>query len=393
MVASAYVDDLLGPREGRDTLSTIPLTGNGRPVRAYETEVSNSVAGAPSAVAVSPNGRYAFVAETFRQATPQQQRFSDLQPGRTLTVVDIGDPTAPRDVQRLDLGTRLETVEVNPAGDMVAVPLHPSDGRGIAFTPFRNGRLGTPQYVQFPGIASTTRMTHVSWHPSGTFIAAALADIGSVTFAKVQRQGDAVTLQPWANQVLVGKYPFKVAWTPDGRHVLANNLQWGPDVVGFWTEAPRGSVVSVRLSDKPAEIPNSLVSVAETGVSPEGVAISPDGRFVVTANLERSYVPTGDARKTWHSSLSLLTFEQSTGRLQRVGDYPFDGILPETAIFDASSRYLAVTNYDHFDDAKPGGTIDFWRIDSDPLNPRPLLVRTENSVPVTRGPHSMVLVR
>jgi DNA-binding beta-propeller fold protein YncE len=129
-----------------------------------------------------------------------------------------------------------------------------------------------------------------------------------------------------------------------------------------------------------------------TGVSPEGLAISPNGRYVVTTNLERSYLPYNDDRITWFSSLTLIMLDPQTGQLNRVADYPFDGILPEAAAFDASSQYLAVVNYDFFDDRTPGGSIDFWRIASDPLNPQPMLVQTRYSVPVTRGAHSMVLV-
>ena len=80
--------------------------------------------------------------------------------------------------------------------------------------------------------------------------------------------------------------------------------------------------------------------------------------------------------------------------LTRIGDFNYDGILPEAAVFDNSSRYLAVANYDHFDDRRPGSSIDFWRIQADPLEPENVqLIKTEYSVPVTRGAHSMVIAR
>jgi len=158
---------------------------------------------------------------------------------------------------------------------------------------------------------------------------------------------------------------------------------------------PRGSVVSIRLAagTQPDGSPrHALVSRAMTGVSPEGLAVSPNGRYVVTTNLERSYLPYDDDRITRFSSVSLLTLDPQTGQLNHVADYPFDGILPEAAAFDASSQYLAVTSYDHFDDRIQGGSIDFWRLASDPLNPQPMLVQTRYSIPVTRGVHSMVFV-
>lgn len=65
MVSSAYVDGQLGPREGRDTLAVIPLDGDPRDWTATELFASNSVAGPPAAVEITPDGRFAYVVETF----------------------------------------------------------------------------------------------------------------------------------------------------------------------------------------------------------------------------------------------------------------------------------------------------------------------------------------
>lgn len=94
------------------------------------------------------------------------------------------------------------------------------------------------------------------------------------------------------------------------------------------------------------------------------------------------------------AEITLMRLDPAGGALTRVGDFAYDGILPEAAAFDGSSRYLAVVTYDHFDDSRTGGSVDFWRIGRDPLDPeRVELVKTEHSVSVTRGAHSMLLVR
>lgn len=156
-------------------------------------------------------------------------------------------------------------------------------------------------------------------------------------------------------------------------------------------------MLSVRLAARQAEdgsVVHAMVSRAITGVSPEGIAISPDGRWVASTNLERSYLPYDDPRQTFFSSITLLRLDPASGSLARVGDFAYDGILPEAAAFDASSRYLAVVTYDHYDDSRTGGSVDFWRLAGDPLDPaRVELVKTSHSVPVPRGAHSLVLVR
>lgn len=392
MLASAYVDGQLGPAEGRDALSVIPLGQEPRNLRASAVEVSNSVAGPPSSIAVSPDGRHAFAVETFSQRPPAGATFKDLKPGSRLTVVGLDDPASPRIAQTLDIGTRPTSVAVSPDGRTVAVTLHPLDGRQLALIPFADGRLGTPVYVGMPGVTKELETPHVEWHPSGKYLAVTVFGRNEVVFYRVEDGGARVT--PWGKPVQVGKYPMMGRFTPDGRFFVNVNLYWGPDVTGFWITAPRGDVTVLAFdAEGTGGTPrHSLVSRAETGVSPEGMAISPDGRFVVTTNLERSYLPYADERITWYSSLTLLSLDPASGRITTNGESYYEGILPEAAVFDASSRHVAAVTFDHFDDSRPGGSVDFWRIADDHTTNGPRLVKTAHSVPVARGPHTIVLV-
>ncbi|MEM1255777.1 MAG: beta-propeller fold lactonase family protein [Cyanobacteria bacterium P01_H01_bin.21] len=401
MLASAYVDGQLGPREGEDALSVIPLDGHVRDLEAYETNAGNSVAGPPVAVTVTPDGRYAIVVETF---TPRPegdaigQTFADLSHSNRLQVFDLADPTQPQRIQDVVIGERPASVSINPDGTLIAVSFHPN-GIGqetpLAIIPFNNGQLGESIFPMVPRFGADDHIIHAEWHPTRNVLALVNESRGEVSFVDVIAQDNTIRLQAWGNVVQAEKAPYMARFTSDGRHIIVNALYWGADVEGLWSEAPRGSVVSIRLEagTQADESPrHALISRATTGVSPEGIAISPDDRYVVTTNLERSYLPYSDERITWFSSLTLLTLDPETGQLNRVADYPYDGILPEAAAFDASGEFLAVANYDHFDDRIPGGSIDFWRVATDPLNPQPMLVQTRYSVPVTRGAHSMVLV-
>ena len=84
----------------------------------------------------------------------------------------------------------------------------------------------------------------------------------------------------------------------------------------------------------------------------------------------------------------------STGVLDRAGEFPFDGMLPEPIVFDNSSRFLAVGNFGQFDDPKAGGAIEFFRIsENNPQPGRVELIHLKDSVPLRRGPGSMAIVR
>ncbi len=388
MLASAYVNGQLGPRESGDALSVLSLSD----MSLASVPVSNSVAGAPTAVAVTPDGRYAVVSESFGPRPDTGETFRDLPLGSQLTLVDLSDLSNPTVVDAASIGTRPDGLSLSPSGDLAAVALHPADGRGIAFVSLSNGALGAVSYANLPVIAETQRISHVEWHPSQEFIAIHTVDQAMVHFARVQRGAEGVTLVPWGNAVLTSKYPFMGRFTPDGQYYLTANLFWGPDVPGIWTEAVPGDVMSIRFDSEGAGDAGArhlIIGRAATGVSPEGITISPDGEWAVTTNLEVSYAPSDDARHTPYASLTLIDLDPVTGHMESVGTYYYDGILPEAATFDASGQYVAVVNYDQHGGGVAGGSIDFWRLVG---GDAPKLVQTRTSVPVPHGPHSTQLL-
>lgn len=72
----------------------------------------------------------------------------------------------------------------------------------------------------------------------------------------------------------------------------------------------------------------------------------------------------------------------------------FDGLLPESAVFDGSSRRLAVANFGDLDDPAAAGSIDFWRVVGDVNGPERLqLVKTAYALPIQRRVHTLTIVR
>ncbi len=388
MLASAYVNGQLGPRESEDVLSVLSLND----LSVATVPVSNSVAGAPTAVAVTPDGRYAVVSESFGPRPDNGETFRDLPIGTKVTLIDLADLSAPAVVDTADIGNRLDGLSISPDGRMVAVALHQNDGRGIAFVTLEDGQFGNVTHANLPAITETDRVSHVEWHPTSDFLAIHTVDDARVHFARVARTGGTVAVEPWGNAVLTSKYPFMGRFTPDGSHYLSVGLYWGPDVPGIWTEAVDGDVMSIRFdaSGEGDRGPRHLiVGRSITGASPEGIAISPNGEWAVTTNLEVSYAPADDERHTPYSSLSLIHIDPATRKLTTVGTYYYDGILPEAATFDASGNYVAVVNFDQHVGGAEGGSIDFWRLVT---GEEPKLVQTRTSVPVPHGPHSTTLI-
>ncbi len=396
MLASAYIDGRLGPPGGPDVLSVIKLDRRPGEMRPATVEVANSVVGPPSSVAVTPDGRYAVVVETRgrRPAGKPDAVMRDLGVGRAVTVVDLIDTDHPKVVQQVQGPENPVSVSVSGDGALVAVahgPPYAAKAAPLAIYRFGDGRLSGPLLPDVPGFGPGDALQSAEFHPTGV-LALVYAKQPRLSFVRVAADGDGFALARWGNDVGLDHAPFLVRFTRDGHYALVNDMFVGADVRDV-----RGTVSSIAVAvgtvadGTPRHL---LVSHAEAGLLPEGLAVSPDGRWVVTSNLENSTYPVTDPRQGFFSSLTLMRLDPDTGRLERVGDFSYDAVIPEAVVFDNSSRYLATASFDRFDGAKPGGSVDFWRLADDGADPRrAVLVRTSISVPVARGPQSMAIVR
>ena len=60
---------------------------------------------------------------------------------------------------------------------------------------------------------------------------------------------------------------------------------------------------------------------ASASISPEGIAVSPDSRYIVAASLTRNFFPWDDERLTIGGALDRLTLEPETGALSHIEAY------------------------------------------------------------------------
>ena len=391
MVASAYLDGYLGERAGKDALSVISLNKPVNKLKAVGIEVSNSVTGPPSSVSVSPDGRYAIVVESRGQRLTEKEHplLRDLPVGRMITVVNLSDADHPAIIQQLNGAEHPVSVNFNTDGSLVAITYAPKDTsqRPLAIYQFIKGKLINLRLPFIPGYTNGDVLNGAVFNPTNNTLVLLNATRSLLCFFKIIFSGNDITLTQWGNFVLVDKEPFKACFTPNGRFLIVNAM---------YTGSVRGSVTTVSTAinnSNDTTVTHQIVSRVLTGVLPEGLAMSPDAHWVVTTNLEQSTQPFKKPEQGFFSSLTLIRLNPETGSLERVGDFAFDGILPESAVFDNTSRYIAVATFDHYD-AKKSGSIDFWRLTNDYFDPTRIeLVKTDYSVPVTRGVHSMVIVR
>jgi len=396
MVATAYADARLDRVSGvKDTLSVMPLPLAGANLNVAQLPVSNSVMSWPQVVAVAPDGQRAYVVEVRSRPAPDVQALDDIDDmpeGQTLTVVDIAQPTQPQILETATVGRNPEHVSISPDGRWLAVNLE-EPGRELLMIQLKaDGRLGRRTYLPIPNASQEPGNRAVVWHPSGRFLAMTQGSDRQVAFYQIQTATDgAVSLEPYGEPLTVGNHLSNGRFTADGRFFLVPDLkwnQWNNPTLNFLLNPP-GEMIAVRFDDTGGN--HEIASRATVGLSPEGFDISPDNQLLVTVNMRRTYLP--DFLPAWrgkpYSSLSLVRFEPDSGQLRTLGEYGFEGLLPEQVAFDASGRGLAVVVYHYREDQPRKGGVEFWTITTETA---PELQRTGFMVPVVRGAHDIRLV-
>ncbi|RVB75495.1 hypothetical protein EN885_18885 [Mesorhizobium sp. M6A.T.Cr.TU.014.01.1.1] len=395
MVPTVYETGELGPPAPHylDTLSIITSpTERSRSVAMME--VSNSTYGPPGALDVSLDGRFVFVAETFRQRPERATRLDELQQGDTIRSLrlDGGHSSA---VDSVRIGIQPQAIHLNPAGDLIAAITVDAEHE-LTFVPVREGRFGPVSSFGLDLEPSTgfipLKATWVQWHPSGRYIGVNLVDRGQVAFYEVLRGKDGAVsaIRPWGNRVQTNKFPFIGRFSPDGRYYITSDVQWGIDATGFYG-VQEGILTTVRLADVGATgdaARHTVPHIALGGWGAETIAFSPDGRFLVTSNLRGTGKPDGSRDWTEHASLSLYQLDTETGRLSPHGEWPLEGVLPQGLAFDRTGQKLFVgVNRYRNDEAPLGGAVEIWQITTEG---RPALAPTSDRIRLPAGVHTII---
>lgn len=377
MTASAYIDGKLNKMRGaKDILSIMALEEKDTII--YQLEVSNSVTNWTKSLALTKDGNYAFVAET-RGGLPDSVQqvsniFEALPPARKLTVIDIKTKTV---ISHIDAGTIPLVAQLNTT-ETILVTCVTDIGAEIVFIDWKAPKFGRKQSVAMPlKEGEIGRVTDITWHPSGHYLALTLEELGQIVFLafkndngnySIEKIGEAITING-----LVGAGQF----TSDGKDYIVPNLKnWVDD----------GELVSIRPDFKEGE--HAITSIVQVGRAPEGFAISPNNDFVVVANMKGSHFPREHPLFTATSSLSLLSLDHTAGKLKMLEQYPFEGILPENIVFDQDGDTIALVVYEYH--GKDHGGVEFWELETDPM---PVLMHLPNRIQVAKGAHALEVLK
>jgi DNA-binding beta-propeller fold protein YncE len=269
-----------------DTVSIIDLRANPPKVLA-ELEVPNSVVGPPLSVAVSPREEIALVTSN--------QRLDPAAPGKTvpdnkLTVIDLrplrpslvarvksvvgGDKaSAPKILATLETGKGPAGVSINKAGTLALVA-NREEGTVSVFTISGTtvapagkvtvgGEKSGPSAVVFAPDGKTALVTRDADHRIAVL---------SIEGSKVEAT---------KREIAAGLRPYGLDISAKGEVAVVANIGIGNG------DTDTISVIDLKLD------PPRTVATYSVGQTPEGIKMSPDGKFVAVAVMNGSNKPAG----------------------------------------------------------------------------------------------------
>ncbi len=394
MSATAYADGKLEPFIGAQ--DELTLFANGAPVA--KVPAPNSVISWPQVVDVSPDGRRAYVVETFGSLSAGVGRVESVDTafpeGQTLRVFSVADMSLREIARRDDIGRKPQSVEVSENGQFLVIATESDDAELTVVPLDAEGLPAAPRYIALdppfrPGDREMRiRTLHLS--PDNRTLA---VNVGN---ARVQfydllpgADGFPERADPIGDPVKVGVQLAVGRWTPEGKFFLITDVNSYQSSLAMLTQ--RGGQVHVIAAPQ-AGAPARHVDSARVGRFAEGLELSDDGTMIASIAMERTYLPEYFFLEVWPRRrtylLTLLSLDQQTGQLTELHRIRAAGVLPEDVIFDKTGSNLAVAVFHRRKGPnRQRGFIDFFAISDDGK-----LRAQGRTQAVMRGPHDLVRI-
>ena len=229
---------------------------------------------------------------------------------------------------------------MHPEGTGVAVVANTPERAVLQIVPSNGARFGEPVThdladLGITGSAPSPRggvlATNVQWHPAGGALAVNITSQDRVVFLTV---GPDWTVAEWGASVRTGTDPFVGRFTPDGLHYLTSD--WGRDLQApnlnerLPSSRSRISVIELAVADDPGAL-HTVISSVDTDRSAEGLAVSPDGRWVATVNMRGTALPEGSRGYDESASVTLLSRDPARATSPRSATTRSPGCCPRVA--------------------------------------------------------------
>src|SRR5438045_2194303 len=320
---------------GKDTVSIIDIADPAKPEIVVNLPLMNTITGPPVNLAITPDKHLALVANSL-DWVKDGDAWKGI-PDNKIYVIDL-TASPPGQIGTVEAGKQASGMAINHSGTLALVANRAEDSVTVLAIEGKNVKsVGTVSVATQPTVAIATPPpalpVAVAITPDGKRALVAKSGANRVGLLDIDGQKVSYAQVDGKNyDMATGLNPLNLQITPDGKLAIVNNIGGGQD----------GQVDTVGVIDLEASPPRVIDQVV-VGDGPEGLAMSPAGGYAAALILNG----TGGTPKTAFyrhdtSSVALVQVEGKTVR--KVGQADVGG-LAEGIAFSPDGRYLYVGNF------------------------------------------------
>lgn len=280
--------------------------------------VAAAIQGPPQAVAITPDGKLAIVSAPSRYDTAEKKLLLE----NYLQVVDLTSSPASV-IAKVDIAHHPQAIAINRAGNLLLATT--TSGHLLVFA--IDGQSIT---LKDTLKLSDKRLAGITITPDGKTALVALRDEQGLMVLDID--SGKVTTQ--RERISTGVAPYSVDVSSTGKWALVGNVGLAglPGNVGTLA----GDVDSITLIDI-SRRPYRAVQHVSVAALPEGIAISPDGRWVAVQSMDGSNLTADNPGRRARGKLTL--FSNQNGKLLEKASLPA-GEAGQGIVFTADGRYI-----------------------------------------------------
>lgn len=309
---------------GKDTVSIIDIRNRVDPRIVVSLPLMNSIAGPPTNLAITPNNRLALVANSL-DAIAEGASWKSV-PDDKLHVIDLTS-NPPKLVDTLAIGKQPSGIAINHAGTLALVANRADNSVSVLGINGKDVKLIDTVALaeqETPKLdASAVAITPDGKHALVALTQANKVELLAIAGTKVTDTGYAMT---------TGIRPFNVQVTPDGKLGLVNNQG---------TSASDGQADTLAVIDL-EQSPPRVIDQILLGDGPEGLAVSPAGGYAAALILNGSTAAKDTFYHHEHALIALLRIEGK--KVLKVAEVEA-GAFAEGIAFSPDGRFLYVGNF------------------------------------------------